>query len=100
MRGKALFRPGQEPEGEKPLVQGNMATVEDGPDANCESPTARRTPIPTADFSLRWSGCRLYGGESATDRAVRTVRPANRFQLSPRRLVIVVARMGQFGGKL
>src|ERR1043165_4633832 len=100
MRREALFRSGQQTECQEPFVQGNMAAVEDGTDAHREFLAARHTPIPSAALCLGRSRCRLYGIESTAVRAVRAIRPADRLQLRPRRLVIVVARMGQFGGKL
>src|SRR4051794_8295894 len=100
MRREAFFRAGQKPESEKPFMQRYMATMEDGTDAHREFLAARRTPVPAAALCLGRSRGRLYGIKRAAVRAVRAIRPADRLQLRPRRLVIVVARVGQFGGKL
>src|SRR4051794_29463094 len=100
MRGETLFRAGQKAEGDKPLVQGNVATMEDRADAHREFLAAGRTPVPAAALSLGRRGGGLYRVKGSAVRAVRTIRPPDRLQLRPRGLIIAVARVGQFGGKL
>lgn len=96
VRRETLFRSRHEPEGEKPLVQRAMATVEDRAYANRELAAAVHAVVPAAALRLRWRTDRLYTVEAAADGAVGAVRPPDRLQLSPRRLVIVVAGVRQF----
>src|SRR4051795_2502590 len=100
MRGETLFRASQKAKGDKLFVQGNVAAMKDGADPHREFLAAGRAPVPAAALGFGWSRRGLYGVKRTAGRAVRPIRPADRLQLRPRCLVIVVARMGQFGGKL
>src|SRR5689334_16686987 len=100
VRREALFRSGHQPEAEKPLVQRNVAAMEDRADPHRELTAANGAMVPAAALGLRRGGCRLYAVKAAAIGAIGAIRPPDGFQLYPRRLVIVVAGMAGFDGKL
>src|SRR5438477_12416893 len=100
VRREALFRPGHQPEAEKPLVQRNVRPMEDRADPHREPAAAVHAMVPAAALRLGRGRNRPYAAKAAADRAIGAVRPANGFQLYPGSLVIVVAGMGWFDGKL